>query len=148
MLGWECQDGKRWGGEYLGEDALGGCPGVVLSQLLPQDGTLVLGAPGGYYFTGESFLPALPPRLVLPGGSLWVGYPKSATRSGTGSPGRVAACAPSVLVLPAAVSPRAGVLGGDGHDPRALPRHVPAVAGEPRAPHGAGVRGLRGRVPG
>lgn len=50
-----------------------GCPGVVLSQLLPQDGTLVLGAPGGYYFTGESFLPALPPWLVLPGYSLWVG---------------------------------------------------------------------------
>lgn len=56
-------------------------PGVVLSQLLPQDGTLVLGAPGGYYFSGESFLPALPPRLVLPRCSLWVGT------AGGGHPG-------------------------------------------------------------
>lgn len=125
-----------------------GCPGVVLIQLLPQDGTLVLGAPGGYYFSGESFLPTLPPGLVLPGCSLWVGYPISATHSGTGSPGSVAACAPSALVFPAMMFPRARVLGGAGQDPQPLPRQAPAVAGDPRAPHGAGIRGLRGRVPG
>lgn len=138
-----------------------GRPGVVLNQLLPQDGTLVLGAPGGYYFTGESFLTALPPWLVLPGCSLRVGT------AGGGHPDgvpykchlqwhwqpratalRVAVGAPSVLVLPDTMSPRARVLGGAGQDPQALPRHLPAVAGEPRAPHGAGVWGLRGRVPG
>lgn len=68
-----------------------------------------------------------------------MGYPISATRSGTGCPGRVAAGAPSVLVFPAAMSPRARVLGGAGRDPQALPRQVPAVAGGPRAPHAARV---------
>ncbi|XP_014740263.1 PREDICTED: integrin alpha-IIb [Sturnus vulgaris] len=46
---------------------------IGFSAAVTPDGTLVLGAPGGYYFTGESFLPALPPWLVLPGCSLRVG---------------------------------------------------------------------------
>uniref|UniRef100_A0A8D0FSF6 Integrin subunit alpha 2b n=1 Tax=Strix occidentalis caurina TaxID=311401 RepID=A0A8D0FSF6_STROC len=79
-------EGRRVGGGS-------GCPP-------PLDGTLVLGAPGGYYFMGESCVPRTAPRAgwsrethlwvgTAGGGHPGWGIPLSATRSGTGSPGRV-----------------------------------------------------------
>lgn len=44
----------RLGDGFWGGGAMEGCPGVALTLLVPQDGQLVLGAPGGYYFMGES----------------------------------------------------------------------------------------------